>query len=60
MEKGPAGDDFVNLTANYAGKYDYKPETDAFYKVSPELVIALNMSSMASFASSPTRFRFEA
>ena len=59
MERGPAGDDFEALVANYGSKYDYKPQTDSFYKVSPEIIIALNMSSMEEFASSPTRFRFE-
>ena len=59
VERGPAGDDFKALVANYGGKYDYKPQTDVFYKVTPEVVIALNMSSMEDFASSPTRFRFE-
>ena len=60
VEKGSAGGDFPALTANYASKYEYQPTTDDFYKVRPDLVIALNMSSLASFASSPTRFRFEA
>ena len=59
VERGPAGDDFKALVANYAGKYDYQPQADAFYKVTPEVVIALNMSSLEDFASSPTRFRFD-
>jgi hypothetical protein len=59
MERGPAGKDFKSLVANYGAKYDYKPQEDLFYKVQPDVVIALNMSSMADFASSPTRFRFE-
>jgi hypothetical protein len=58
VERGPA-EDFAALAANYGGKYDYKPESDLFFKVLPEVVIALNMSSMADFANSPTRFRFE-
>jgi len=57
---GPAGEDFDALTANYASKYDYTPQTDSFYVVTPEVIIALNMSSMESFAASPTKFRFEA
>jgi hypothetical protein len=59
VERGPAGDDFTSVVANYGSKYDYKPESDDFYIVRPLVVIALNMSSMAEFASSPTRFRFE-
>lgn len=59
VERGPAGDDFKKLVANYGGKYDYKPQTDTFYKVAPEVVVAINMSSLEDFASSPTRFRFE-
>ena len=59
VERGAAGDDFAALVANYGGKYDYKPQDDLFFKVLPEVVLALNMSSMAEFASSPTRFRFE-
>lgn len=58
-ERGQAGDEFTALVANYAGKYEYKPESDDFYKMSPNVVIALNMSSMEEFATSPTRFRFE-
>jgi hypothetical protein len=58
VERGPA-ENFTAVAANYGGKYDYKPENDLFYKVMPEVVIALNMSSMADFANSPTRFRFE-
>ena len=59
VERGPAGDEFKKVVANYGGKYEYKPQTDAFYKVTPEVVIALNMSSLENFASTPTRFRFE-
>lgn len=59
VEQGPAGDDFEAVVSNYGSKYDYKPQADAFYKVTPEIVIALNMSSLEDFAKSPTRFRFE-
>ena len=59
VERGPAGDEFAAVVANYGGKYEYRPGDDLFYKVIPEVVIALNMSSMADFANSPTRFRFE-
>ena len=59
MQRGAAGEEFAALVANYGGKYDYKPQEDLFFKVSPDVVIALNMSSMADFANSPTRFRFE-
>jgi hypothetical protein len=54
-----AGDDFAALVANYGDKYDYRPENDDFYRVAPEVIIALDMSSMEAFAESPTRFRFE-
>jgi hypothetical protein len=57
--KGPAGDDFKALVKNYGGKYEYKPQSDDFYVVHPTVLVALNMSSMESFATSPTRFRFE-
>lgn len=58
-ERSRAGEDFAELVANYGAKYDYKPQADAFYKVSPEVIIAINMASLKDFASSPTRFRFE-
>ena len=59
VEQGPAGDDFKAVVSNYGSKYEYKPQADAFYKVTPEVVIALNMSSLEDFAKSATRFRFE-
>jgi len=58
-ERAPAGDDFEALVANYGSKYQYKPQTDAFCKVTPDAVIAIDMTSLEDFASSPTRFRFE-
>lgn len=58
--KGPAGGEFSALRANYGRKYNYEPENDDFYRLRPEVIIALDMSSMESFASSPTRFRFPA
>ncbi len=58
-DRGPAGDSFETLANNYAGKYDYRPEVDEFWRIDPSVIIALDMSSMEAFASSPTRFRFE-
>lgn len=58
VERAKAGDSFKKVTANYASKYSYKPKQDDFRKLSPKVVIALNMSSMEAFANSPTRFRF--
>jgi hypothetical protein len=58
VEKGPAGAEFSALRENYGRKYEYQPENDDFYRLRPEVIIALDMSSMESFASSPTRFRF--
>ncbi|CAN5879751.1 hypothetical protein BH23ACT5_BH23ACT5_05340 [soil metagenome] len=58
-ERGRAGTDFESLRANYGEKYDYRPESDQFWKVEPSIVIALDMSSLESFASSPSRFTFE-
>lgn len=57
-ERAKAGDSFKNVTTNYTSKYSYKPQRDEFVRLSPRVVIALNMSSMDAFANSPTRFRF--
>ncbi|HKX74515.1 MAG TPA: pyridoxamine 5'-phosphate oxidase family protein [Acidimicrobiia bacterium] len=54
-----AADDFAAVASNYGSKYDYRPENDDFYRVTPEVIIALDMSSLEAFAQSPTRFRFE-
>jgi nitroimidazol reductase NimA-like FMN-containing flavoprotein (pyridoxamine 5'-phosphate oxidase superfamily) len=59
VEISAAGEDFKALAANYASKYTYQPETDQFYRVNPEVVIALAMTSLEEFAVTPTRFRFE-
>ncbi|HUO45815.1 MAG TPA: pyridoxamine 5'-phosphate oxidase family protein [Acidimicrobiia bacterium] len=60
VERAYAGDEFDSLAANYQAKYQYRPVKDGrFFRISPEIVIALDMSSMESFASSPTRFRFQ-
>ncbi len=58
-EIAPAGNSFEALADNYAGKYDYRPEEDRFWRIDPSVIIALDMSSLESFASSPTRFAFE-
>jgi hypothetical protein len=60
VTKGPAGEQFGELGANYEAKYEYRPEADgSFWRIAPEVIIALDMSSMDSFATSPTRFTFE-
>ncbi len=57
--RGPAGKAFAELGAAYDNKYDYRPENDEFWTIAPSIVIALDMSSLESFATSPTRFTFE-
>lgn len=60
VTKGQAGDHFAALVANYEAKYEYRPEGDgSFWRIAPDVIIALDMSSMESFATSPTRFAFE-
>ena len=60
VTKGEAGEAFAALVANYEAKYQYRPEADgSFWRIAPEVIIALDMSSMGSFATSPTRFTFE-
>jgi len=54
-----AGRHFEMLRANYGDKYGYQPATDEFWRIQPSTVIALDMSSLESFAQSPTRFTFE-
>jgi hypothetical protein len=58
VAKATAGADFPSLVSGYAGKYQYQPQNDDFYRVDPEVVIALDMSSLEAFAVSPTKFRF--
>lgn len=53
-----AGSLFKKVVANYASKYQYKPQQDDFRRLSPNVVIALNMTSLEQFAATPTRFRF--
>lgn len=57
--RGHAGHHFSSLADNYQSKYDYRPEQDEFWRIEPSVVIALNMTSLEDFASSPTRFTFE-
>lgn len=59
VTRSPAGEAFEALRENYGTKYDYRPENDEFWRISPSSIIALDMSSMETFASSPTRFTFE-
>ncbi|MGH8924745.1 MAG: hypothetical protein ACRDWA_08955 [Acidimicrobiia bacterium] len=59
VTRGQAGEEFTAVVINYQSKYSYQPETDGqFWKISPRVIIALDVSSMESFAISPTRFRF--
>ncbi|HSL24712.1 MAG TPA: pyridoxamine 5'-phosphate oxidase family protein [Acidimicrobiia bacterium] len=58
IEKAAAGEAFSAVADCYGAKYSYRPEQDLFSVLLPEVVIALDMSSMDSFASSPTRFRW--
>jgi hypothetical protein len=60
VDRARAGDDFELLATNYQQKYEYRPAEDGpFFRVSPAVIVALDMSSMETFAQSPTRFRFE-
>ncbi len=60
VTRGKAGEQFDRLQANYAGKYDYQPEKDGdFWRIAPEVIIALKVGSMEEFANTPTRFRFK-
>lgn len=54
-----AGDLFDRVADNYASKYEYRPQDDGFWRIDPDRIVALDMSSLEAFASSPTRFRFE-
>lgn len=53
VEQAKAGDNFKKVSANYAVKYSYKPQQDDFRRLSPNVVIALNMVSMEAFATHP-------
>lgn len=57
--RGPAGDLFGALADDYESKYDYRPSGDEFWRIEPSSIIALDMGSLQSFASTPTRFTFE-
>ncbi|MGH8912227.1 MAG: pyridoxamine 5'-phosphate oxidase family protein [Acidimicrobiia bacterium] len=59
VRRSPAGESFEALKANYGRKYDYTPDNDEFWRIDPSVVIALDMSSLEAFASSPTKFTFE-
>ncbi|MGQ0849779.1 MAG: pyridoxamine 5'-phosphate oxidase family protein [Actinomycetota bacterium] len=59
VERSPAGAEFGAVADNYAGKYGYRPTTDDYRRVSPQVVIALAMDSLEDFAKTPTRFRFQ-
>ena len=59
VTRSPAGEAFESLRENYGTKYEYRPERDEFWRIWPSSVIALDMSSLETFASSPTRFTFE-
>jgi hypothetical protein len=50
---------FAALADNYGSKYEYRPEPHDFFRISPATVLAWEMSSIDSFASTPTRFSFE-
>lgn len=60
VERAKAGGIFPKVVANYASKYEYKPQQDDFRRLTPRVIIALNMSSLEQFATTPTRFRFPA
>ncbi|MFP3914608.1 MAG: pyridoxamine 5'-phosphate oxidase family protein [Actinomycetota bacterium] len=57
--RASAGESFAALADNYGAKYEYRPESDDFWRIDPSVVIALDMSSLDAFVSSPTRFTFQ-
>jgi nitroimidazol reductase NimA-like FMN-containing flavoprotein (pyridoxamine 5'-phosphate oxidase superfamily) len=60
VSQGAAGNSFEELAANYAKKYDYQPEKDGhFWRIAPEVIIALKVGSMDEFMNTPTRFTFD-
>lgn len=60
VTRGAAGASFSAVTANYQSKYDYHPEDDGpFWKIAPNVIIALKMDSLETFAITPTRFTFD-
>lgn len=60
VKRAKAGNLFKKVAANYSSKYSYKPKRDDFRQLSPRVIIALAMSSLETFADTPTRFRFPA
>jgi hypothetical protein len=58
VEKAPAGEAFASVADCYESKYSYRPQHDLFNRLTPEVVIALDLTSLESFANSPTRFRW--
>lgn len=57
--RGPAGPAFEAVRSGYGAKYGYQPETDDFWWIQPDSVIALDLSSLEEFARTPTKFVFE-
>lgn len=57
--RGSAGEDFAVLADSYGSKYDYRPQQDEFWRITPATIVALDMSSLETFAQTPTRFVFE-
>ncbi len=56
----PGIDVFSDIALGYGSKYDYQPQPGgAFYRVTPGTILAHVMATVADFAGSFTRFRFE-
>lgn len=55
----PVVDRFETIADSYAAKYPYRPELHAFWEIRPRTVLAWEVSSVESFAATPTRFHLE-
>lgn len=55
----PEPDRFTAIADTYAAKYPYRPELDTFWEIRPRSVLAWEISSVESFATTPTRFHLE-
>lgn len=50
---------FDLIVENYSSKYPYTPIDPEFWIIQPKTVLAWETTTMTSFATTPTRFRFE-
>jgi len=58
--KTDVDDETQNAIAdNYEEKYEYRPSGTTFWRITPDRVLAWDLSSIESFVDTPTEFRFE-